>query len=49
MKSERSAWACAHLNQIPAILSEDFPDGRILEGVRFVNPFAETFELAKWL
>lgn len=42
-------WACAHLNQIPVILSEDFSDGRILEGVRFVNPFAETFELEKWL
>ncbi len=42
-------WACAHLNQIPIIFSEDFSDGQILEGVRFVNPFAETFELEKWL
>ncbi len=42
-------WACAKLNQIPVIFSEDFQDGQILEGVRFVNPFAETFELEKWL
>jgi len=42
-------WACAHLNQIPIVFSEDFSDGQFLEGVRFVNPFAETFELEKWL
>ncbi len=41
-------WACAKLNQIPVIFSEDFQDGQTLEGVRFVNPFAETFELEKW-
>jgi predicted nucleic acid-binding protein len=41
-------WACAHLNQIPVVLSEDFSDGQVVEGVRFVNPFAETFELEKW-
>ncbi|GAB4504132.1 MAG: PIN domain nuclease [Anaerolineales bacterium] len=42
-------WACAKLNDVPLIFSEDFSDGQILEGVRFVNPFAETFELEKWL
>jgi len=42
-------WACAHLNQIPVIFSEDFSDGRVIEGVRFANPFSETFELEKWL
>lgn len=42
-------WACAHLNQIPLIFSEDFSDGQTLEGVRFVNPFAENFELEKWI
>ncbi|MBM3181004.1 MAG: PIN domain-containing protein [Chloroflexi bacterium] len=41
-------WACARLNQIPVIFSEDFFDGRTIEGVRFVNPFTETFELEKW-
>ena len=42
-------WACAPLNQIPVIFSEDFSDGRTIEGVRFVNPFAETFELENWI
>lgn len=42
-------WACAHLHQIPTIFSEDFQHGQVLEGVRFVNPFAEGFELEKWL
>ena len=42
-------WACAHLNQIPVVFSEDFSDGRVIEGVRFANPFAENFELEKWL
>jgi len=41
-------WACAHLNQIPVVFSEDFSDGRAIEGVRFVNPFTEAFELEKW-
>jgi predicted nucleic acid-binding protein len=27
-------------NRIRTVLSEDFEDDRILEGVRFVNPFA---------
>ena len=42
-------WACALLNQIPVIFSEDFSDGQTLEGVHFVNPFVETFELEKWI
>jgi hypothetical protein len=31
------------------VLSVYFSDGQTLEGVRFANPFAETFELEKWL
>jgi len=42
-------WACAHLNQIPIVFSEDFSNGQMIEGVRFVNPFTENFELEKWL
>jgi predicted nucleic acid-binding protein len=42
-------WACAKLNQISVIFSEDFQDGQTLEGVRFVNPFVETFEMEKWI
>lgn len=42
-------WAAAKLNQIPVIFSEDFQDGQTLEGVRFVNPFSEKFELSNWI
>ncbi len=42
-------WATARLNQIPVILSEDFSDGAVIEGIRIVNPFAEHFELAEWV
>ena len=42
-------WACAQLNQIPIVFSEDFSDGRTIEGVRFVNPFVKDFVLEKWL
>ncbi len=42
-------WASARLNQIPLIFSEDFQDGQVLEGVRFVNPFARKFDLEAWL
>lgn len=41
-------WATARLNQVTVVFSEDFTDGQTLEGVRFVNPFAEGFRLADW-
>jgi predicted nucleic acid-binding protein len=37
-------WAVARLNRIPVVLSEDFSDGQEIEGVRFVNPFADGFD-----
>lgn len=37
-------WATAKLNQIPVVLSEDFEDCRILEGVRFLDPFRAGFD-----
>lgn len=37
-------WATARLNQLPIILSEDFSAGSLLEGVKFVNPFAALFD-----
>lgn len=40
-------WATARLNAIDTILTEDFEDGRVLEGVRFVDPFAEGFSLGQ--
>ena len=42
-------WAAAHLNQLTLLLSEDFQSGRVIEGVRFVNPFAADFRLTGWL
>lgn len=42
-------WAAAHLNQVPLVFSEDFQDGNVLEGVRFVNPFTPGFVLESWL
>ena len=39
-------WATARLNQVDVVLSEDFQDGRVLDGVRFVNPFVASFDLA---
>lgn len=42
-------WATAKLNQIPVILSEDFRSGTSLEGIRFVNPLSDDFDLSLWL
>jgi predicted nucleic acid-binding protein len=42
-------WAAARLNQVPVVFSEDFQDGQILEGVRFADPFAATFDMEAWL
>lgn len=36
-------WATAKLNQIDLVLSEDFSDGQVVEGVRFQNPFRAEF------
>jgi len=42
-------WAVARLNQVTIVFSEDFSDGQELEGVRFVNPFTESFRLEAWV
>lgn len=42
-------WASARLNQVPIIFSEDFDVRAVVEGVRFVNPFADDFDLDAWL
>jgi len=39
-------WATAKLAGVPTVLSEDFSDGQLLEGVRFRNPFGATFAMA---
>lgn len=41
-------WATALLNQVPVIVSEDFRAGAVIEGVRFVDPFATDFALSTW-
>ena len=41
-------WASAKLNQVSVIFSEDFQDGQTLEGIRFVNPFADKFAIDAW-
>ncbi len=46
---DAQVWASALINDVPVIFSEDFQDGQVLEGVRFVNPFAEAFVLEKWI
>lgn len=42
-------WASALINDVPVIFSEDFQDGRVIEGVSFADPFAESFQLEKWI
>ncbi len=38
-------WSAAKLNQIPYVLTEDAEHGRILEGVRYLDPFDPAFDL----
>lgn len=39
-------WATARLHQVRVVLSEDFQEGRELEGVIFRNPFVPAFDVA---
>ena len=43
-------WSVAETNGIPLILTEDMPGGRnAISGVRYANPFAVGFQLARVL
>ena len=42
---DAQSWATARLNGVAIVLSEDFQTGRTLEGVQFINPFADDFRL----
>jgi predicted nucleic acid-binding protein len=42
-------WAAARANRIPVVLSEDFSDSSVVDGVRFVNPFLPGFALERCL
>jgi predicted nucleic acid-binding protein len=37
-------WATARLAGIGVVLTEDFTDGAVVEGVRFVDPFSPSFD-----
>lgn len=39
-------WAVAKEGGIPYLLTEDFDDGSDVEGVGFVNPFKDSFDIA---
>ena len=39
-------WAVAKLNGVPNVLTEDVQSSDLIEGVRFVNPFAPDFDFA---
>ena len=40
-------WATARLNQVGTVLSEDFADGRVIEGVVFRDPLSRAFDVAR--
>ena len=40
-------WAVAKEGGVPYLLSEDFEDGRVIEGVEFVNPFTSSFDISR--
>ena len=40
-------WATAKLHRVPNVLTEDLPSGRLVEGVRFEDPFEPGFDLAR--
>jgi len=41
-------WATARLNQVSTIFTEDFTNGRRVEGVQFLNPLLPAFDLTRW-
>lgn len=43
---DAQVWAAAKLHQVPVVLSEDFASGATVEGVTFLNPFENDFDLA---
>lgn len=40
-------WATAKLQGVPNVLTEDLPSRRLVEGVRFEDPFDAGFDLAR--
>lgn len=46
---DAQVWAAARLNQIPIIFSENFSSGAVIEGIKFVDPFSDGFQLKNWI
>jgi predicted nucleic acid-binding protein len=42
---DAQVWAAAKLNQIPVVLSGDLASGSVIEGVHFINPFEDGFDI----
>ncbi|MDO9107780.1 MAG: PIN domain-containing protein [Coriobacteriia bacterium] len=42
-------WATARLSGIEVVLTEDFADGREVEGVLFIDPFSPKFDVIQFL
>lgn len=40
-------WAVARLNGVPTILTEDLQSRAVIEGVRYIDPFASSFKLSQ--
>ncbi len=38
-------WAAAREAAVTTVLSEDFTDGSTIEGVAFLNPFTDVFDI----
>jgi predicted nucleic acid-binding protein len=45
---DAQVWAVARMNQVPVVLSADIDATAVVEGIRFVNPFAAEFVAAEW-
>lgn len=43
---DAQVWAVAKEGGVSYLLSEDFDDGAVVEGVRFVDPFTASFDIA---
>jgi predicted nucleic acid-binding protein len=39
-------WSVAKLNQVPFVLTEDAEHGTVLDGIHYLNPFHQAFDLA---
>lgn len=46
---DAQVWATARSSQLAVVLTEDFGPSSTIEGVRFVNPLEDGFELGLWL